>query len=373
MNECDAIVHYSLKYEKGTLKKIKNLAALCLCAITAAVLFCVQPFSVLFYRHRRIKLLQQIAEDKKLLGSDSSRVAGLIDSFVKKDSLFKNLKKEDVTDAKDVAMATYAVTNSHLAPVLLDWTKSLFIRAKEENLRLVFMARDGLGPYKMARILQKEKPEFASIPVSYVYLSRKVVAGSKEKLSRYLLQEGISPDALKNNQRFLFVDIGFLGSMIPTIRKALSDIGVPSDPESVENKVDFEFCVSTGKGAHGFVGNLRSVLPSVTSAGQNRGVYWIEDTHQGVIESPSELIIGANGKLVPNSVEKGISCKDSNELDYLCKKVALEALKDKSRADVAISVDFSRKYNVVSGPLRESLDKFLRLVKTDRVLYVDHK
>ena len=63
------------------------------------------------------------------------------------------------------------------------------------------------------------------------------------------------------------------------------------DLEDGVKKYPFNFLVSHSKEATGFIGNMNVPLQSIPTnkAGGNKAVHWLEDTHQGVINSAKRL------------------------------------------------------------------------------------
>jgi hypothetical protein len=365
-NKKDAVSCYIPRYQKGYSGKLGKVVMLFLYTIEELfVRRVVIPLKVKFHAICELRLLRQINRDKKVLGDRQKVIARKAEKICRKEQLFTEMNERNVSLAKDLGVATYASTERHLSFVFLEWAKSLLVRAKEQNLRLVFMARDGLGPYEMAKILKERNSEFSSVPIHYIYLSRALVEGEKAKLSQYLSQEGL----LTDDRKLLFVDIGFLGTMVPKIRAALSEAGVPSDPSIDKNAAEFEFFISTADKANGYVSSPQNVLPTVISAGSNRGVHWIEATHHGVLQSATALVSDENNRLIPNSVYQKATCKEKNPLDFLCVRMAGKALRDCARRAQEISTEWPRT-NTCPDHLKTRFDQILHHVKNDRFLYV---
>lgn len=271
--------------------------------------------------------------------------------------------------ASQLGASTYATTYTHFAPVIYDWTLSLLARARESHLHLVFMARDGKGAYLMAKKIQEQidDPDLNEVKISYVYLSRKVVHSNKQMLERYLRQE-LGNSEHKN---YLFLDLGFLGSMVDKIHHAMKS-AIP------DSKCDFEFLISTGNKVRGFAGSLMKNLQSVRSAGKNRAVYWMEDTHQGTEKSPSCLVETPSGKLVPNTVpnpsdELTVKVLATESVDFLCRETALQALVDFTDKQNHIQ-EFALKKgsNHLDENLRKRFDNWLNELRKHRFLYIKH-
>jgi hypothetical protein len=338
---------------------------------------------------RVLELKKQLRSDLQLLSSHKlNQVADKVNKVVSSEGLFQRYTAKDRDYAKRIAIATYATTQQYYAPIVYKWALDLLQRAKNENTHLVFLARDGLPAYEMVKLIQENQPEdYKDVPIHYMYISRKIVdhhANSKAEihLSDYIKQELLSPekaaqdkakvpssDSIKQQplspenakeSKFLFIDIGFAGSMIERIKTQAVEAGIP------EEKISFEYFISHTPQAKGFLGAGSQTINSVKSAGRNRCVHWLEDTHQGVISS-SAFLVKENNKILPFTLSKECkkgTCKSRNELDYLCKKTALEALKDFAR-------DQQRNPQFIPAN-HEKFDDWLLETKRNRMLYVDH-
>jgi hypothetical protein len=270
------------------------------------------------------------------------------------------------------AVATYITSQAYYAPVVKKWALSLLRKALQEDRQLVFLARDGHAPYFVAQELQKLHPELAGVKLHYKYLSRKVVNHAtnpsidsnleerKAQLREYFFSDGLTPDA-----KMLFVDVGFMGSMIDTLKSEFFPIQPPvektleanqayradlkayykkitgKDAKNLSNtemkqillrdQYKFNFLISHTPKADGFMGNIQHELRSVRSAGQNRAVHWLEDTHQGVISSPKQLVRLEDGSVVPDVLVDPKNPKTRKKEapdEYLIKSAATLAIKD---------------------------------------------
>ncbi len=317
----------------------------------------------LLSRWRIHHLNNQIALDQSLLPPDQTQLIQRLSA-----EAFKG-RSEDLLLATQLGTSTYATTYIHFAPVIYDWTLSLMKRSSENGQHLVFMARDGLAAYRMALEIKKNVPQLQSLPISYVYLSRKVVRGNRDHLKSYLHQELNSSD--KSDPKYLFVDIGFLGSMCADIQSALK--------ETVKEACcEFEFLISTGNIAPGFAGTIKQNLRAVKSAGKNRAVYWMEDTHQGVVKSPKELVKNRLGQLAPdtdveNKIDDPTLLAPTHSIDTLCREAAQKAI-----VDFVQERDHLSDFDAHSGApqlredLRRKFDDWLVNLRLRRDLYIKH-
>lgn len=331
-----------------------------------------------FFKERRVYSYYNSKENKET-ATWSSKI-GALSGQIRNDqaliskshaALIRKKTKEALNDwigssydreiATEIGISTYATTYKYFAPVIYDWVINLLKRAKKDNLQLVFMARDGLCPFLAAKKIQRKVPALSTTPIHYVYLSRKIVNGDQQNLQEYLKQE-LSQGA---SSKFLFIDIGFSGSMVDKINSAMRN-AIP------DSQCQFQFLISTGKKVPGFVASAPNSMRALKCAGKNRAAYWIEDTHQGNIPSPSKLVKDAEGKLQPDTLVD-IKPTKENPATQVWRDAALSAIdnfvdKRNVRADLA-----KRHITEKLAPhLRKNIEKWLEKVRQERILYIEH-
>lgn len=274
----------------------------------------------------------------------------LFETLAPKHSSLSRFEKEEKIEVKrekyiNQALSVYSSSYEHFAPVVLDWAHSLLETAAstEPPQRLIFMARDGTAPYKVAKLLKKKYPEkYGKVPLTHVYTSRELVGWSmendqnKEMFRKYLTQNG-----LKQGESVIFVDVGFEASKKPDIESMLKPI--------TEN-IQFSFLISINKKVNGFVADYDNRLEAIPRAGQNLAVHWLEDTHQKVVNSPTHLVECESGIVRPNTKagvkEKGeppktigkkpngqtkyekLTCKEKLPKSYFFKLLGFKAIMD---------------------------------------------
>lgn len=248
-----------------------------------------------------------------------------IDQFIKDENL--NIEQQDKQLHILKAMATYATSYSHYGPVITEFAQSLLDTSLLEKRKLVFLARDGIAPYKAAMMLKEANaPKYDSVELSIIYVSRTLAYSSTlmdEEISKsdtvvqeyvktlknrdpYILRKYILQETgLKEKDRCLIIDVGFTGSIIPPIIAQLEDLGI---------SMRFKFLIShTSKkkiklskhDAKGFLAHReKRPLEVVDKAGGNPAVHWIEDTHQSVFMSAKILIVNEKGRIVPAIVSR---------------------------------------------------------------------
>lgn len=211
------------------------------------------------------------------------------------------IPKERRTECWIKSMAYFARSNSYYRPVVIKWVDYILKKACATNKKIIFLARDGSAPYQLALKMIKtpyyqKHAKFLQKPnqIALAYFSRKIITLSNENSShrdlftRYVTQEL----RLKRGDDCLFVDIGFSGSMISTIKEMLPGISI-----------NFEFLVSLTPQAMGFATDPMP-MRSIPAAGGNKGVHWLEDSHQGVLKSPSHLV-ETDGRVFPSTLVPG--------------------------------------------------------------------
>lgn len=296
----------------------QTLAVLAYIIVTVATgLFSViaAPFRCALYPYFLKKTIQK---DLALLGGTGkekellAEIKAYIESKPELKSIFDKLKPKEQTQMIRQVGATYARCHHFYGPIAAQWVDKLLVEAQKDGKRLVFLARDGTGPYKLAKNLMKQYPErYQGVkPPVLLYLSRKVVADCYrsdksddkrakgwQKFRDYLQEQGI-----KEGESCMFIDIGFAGSMAPKIVDMVNS-PLPGQGETTKPKkpitVQFEFLISTTthqktKGndviVNGFIGKPNSRLKAIPDGNMNPAVNWLEETHQGVVSSPSKLV-----------------------------------------------------------------------------------
>lgn len=206
--------------------------------------------------------------------------------------------QDEMEEGITVTLNSYMQSKTEYGPVARAWTESLIEKANHNKMKLVFMARDGIVPYKIAKKLmaqeeyQKKYPNLVgNSQIVLGYFSRAVVATSQNNSDRIdLFKEYAEKElGITDGSHCLFVDVGFCGSMINTLRDLL--------PKA---KLDFNYLISMTNQATGFVPVDTSFAPS-----HNCGVHWLEDTHQGNLESPTELVRASDGHVYANTAVPG--------------------------------------------------------------------
>lgn len=273
------------------------------------------------------QLVKQLQRDIKSYLSEQKRLELEIEieKFIVKEGL--EIREADKQHNVLKAMAAYATSHRHYGPVILEWALSLLDTALVEGRKLIFLARDGIAPYKAARHLKKvNSPKYNSIDLSLVYISRTLAYSSSlmdEKISssdrhvkryvqslkkrdpfilkKYIVQE----TGLKEKDRCIFIDVGFGGSLIPPIMSQLQGLGIDAEfcyliSHTTKTKVE-----EIGYNARGFLAHReKRPLNVVDKAGGNPAIHWIEDTHQSIVCSAKILITSKSGKIVPATVVK---------------------------------------------------------------------
>lgn len=307
-------------FANGIKHTLTILAYIVVTVATGIFSLIALPFRCALYPYF---LRKTIREDLKLLGGKDrveellEEIKAYIASKPELKSLFDQLKRKEQTQMIRHVGATYARCHHFYGPIAAQWVDKLLLEAQKEDKRLVFLARDGTGPFKLAKNLMQQYPNrYNGIkPPVLLYLSRKVVAEcyrentKKKKYSKEEKAEGwqkfrdyIKEQGIEEGAKCMFIDVGFAGSMAPKIvdmvNSPLPGKGAETQPDQPIT-VQFEFLISTKthqktKGhdviVTGFIGTPKNKLKAIPDGNMNPAVNWLEETHQGVLSSPSELV-----------------------------------------------------------------------------------
>lgn len=311
--------------------KIVNVAkksTICLAFVVSTIatgIFCILALPYKTYKKNSVFAKACKEDIARLTKEERNAIRNEISTYIVKNKC--RILPQDKKRCLDQLLASYARSNKIYGPIARAWVEHLLDKANREEKKLVFLARDGTAPYKIAKKLmddpeyQKKYPNLCGDKkLVLAYFSRKLVSNSAEtENGRQLFKEyaqnqlGITPSS-----QSLFVDVGFTGSMIDAIKEMLS-------PAHIE----YEYLISMTHKANGFIATKDKQLASVPSAGKNLGVHWLEDMHQGNIKSPSALV-KVDDQIYPNSLEpsKKKLCTEKNSFDYLLRKFSLKGVVD---------------------------------------------
>lgn len=379
-------LHYSkpaiaIKADDNFLKKsvapIANGTKAAVLAVAFAVgvvssfLFSLISWPIRAYKFNKVHNLALKEDLKKLTPQEHEILNKQIRAYIEKKSS-KGLKIDanKIDDCIEKVKASFSRSRDIYGSVAVKWVDYLINKAEANGQKLIFMARDGAAPFKLAQNMMKTDKYKQSFPgmaqegrIVMGYFSRKVVGNSYDSpegqklFKEYLVNElGIKP-----GDNCLFVDVGFAGSMIDRITEMASDLtGIQATAEDPKNsdqslshskikagwqkwghlsdledsinkkvKVNFEYLISMTPKSTGFLATEDKRLTSVPSAGGNLGIHWLEDSHQGVVNSPTHLIKQSNGRIYANTAIPGKkqTCIDDGE-EYLLRKFSKKAVTD---------------------------------------------
>jgi hypothetical protein len=248
----------------------------------------------------------------------------------------------------DIAAAAYGRCLESYMPIAIKWVHSLLEKANTQGKHLVFLARDGIAPYQIAKKIlankqyQKLYPNLTSKSITLAWFSRKILAkAQRDFVLKYSKQVDIP-----EKKTLIFVDVGYSGSLINPIRTLFSEV-----------ECEFEFFISFNDEAHGFAGTNKERLSGFPGT-WCLSLYWIEETCQGTT-CTADALVEHGGKIYANTNIPGqkITYKD-NPLNYLIRKVSMWAVKDYSDIDPnSIDLTDAKKRinrtfeNVMSGKL----------------------
>jgi len=299
------------------------------------------------------RITEQIQEDIKLIPEDQKGELRerILRFFEKEEILFP---EEELEVWIEVAMSVYASSREMYAPIVESWVQSLMDRAVKDDKTLVFLARDGLAPYLVAQKIQQSSRKYADVKMHYAYISRNVVFDAEDRivddvplLHKYIQQLGV-----EKGEDCLMVDIGFSGTMIPFIKKQL---------QSLTKNIEFEFLISKTPNATGHLGDVDHPLMALNKVGGNSATHWMEDVHQGVIESPSRLVETAEGLILPNVLAgtEPVTCKETRPIDFILKTWGLQGVLDGAECNPK-----AESMETTAAKTKEVFDQFLQKYET---------
>jgi hypothetical protein len=290
----------------STVKKTVAAIANCLKKRVVEVAFVVTTiFAVLYCLiSYPFRLHQERMNEKPSIESDLARIKPqekdalhqqLETYFQKHEDHFGKLTSEEKADITLRVASQCARSQDVFSPIARQFVDQLLETANKEGRKIVFMARDGIVFYEIAKELMKQPENVEKYPnlankdaIVLGYFSRALIdhADSSDEnkaiFKRYISENlGIQP-----KEKCIFVDIGFAGSMVAPIRGMLP-----------ENEIDFEFLIATSNRAKGFLGTMDQPLENFTSEKHNLGTRWMEETHHGTLASGKKLFVDLDGKV----------------------------------------------------------------------------
>jgi hypothetical protein len=261
---------------------------------------------------------------------------------------------EDKQRLIDETVELYDKAKEMVAPVIAAFAHHLLqsISGKGKDHKVVFIARDSLGTYRVAQALLAKFPDkypgISSQQLVYAYLTRKVVWNSpRTTITEYLKQLGIN-----NTDKVIYTDIGMYGATIDTLNNL---------PISV---INHQYLISCTPRAKGFLyeqygDNPEKRMSVFRSIVGNPAVHFMEDTFAGLIQSPTALVKTELG-LEPNTKEMGYPPDIAVKRQF-----ALRALEDYIPTMISPEVDIKAA--------REKLNTFLSDTTNYKHIMVPHE
>jgi len=345
------------------------------------------------------------ANEMNLLGvseSDLVKIKMEISDYIRTLEASGEIKKMPSKKRQEMILtiaASYARSKVVYGPIVRLWAEHLLEKAEKSGRKLIFMARDGIAPFHMAKKLMEKESYKERFPhlvgddkIVLGYFSRKLIANAKSsEENTQLLQKYLRNElGIQTGDRCLFVDVGFEGSMINTIRQLAKPVVFPSSesgtPENLEEALRFEFLISVrADRADGFLATEHRKLQSVPFAGGNLGVHWLEDSHQGNLQSPTSLV-EFEGRVYPNTKVPGREKQrvhKKGSFQYLLRKFSNRAIKACVNLEIPagkIKSESLRQYDpsavsfiLFKNKATQLFDKTLRMIKSFELpLYLEH-
>lgn len=176
----------------------------------------------------------------------------------------------------------YKAAGKFVAPIFTAFADHLLqqTQGKGEEAKIVFVARDGIGPYQAAQALLEKfpdrYPDLVENQLIYAYFTRKLVYNAPPDV----LREYAQSLGIKRGDCIALADVGMYGSIVNPLRAGLSGCTISS----------VEYLISRTPRANGFIddGSFKR-LPVFDEIMGNKAVHFLEDTFSGEIKSPSAL------------------------------------------------------------------------------------
>lgn len=275
----------------------------------------------------------------------------------------KSLTEQEKKDYVFTIMVAYARSKMVYGPVARAWTEYLLDKANKGNSKLIFLARDGIPQYKMAKKLMATKEYQEKYPnlvkddqIVLGYISRKVKDSTKGPEKEQLFKDYIEKElGIKKGDKCLFADVGYAGSLIDFIKSK-----VPG--------ANFEYVISLSDQATGFVTEINRSKYPIEWAGGNPGAHWLEDAHQGNFKSPTELVKASDGRIYPITVQP-------NKKEYITVPGSLEYMgrKFSQRAIVRCHKDKPIANEALAAAKAKFIDTMDRIKRFELPLFTIHK
>jgi hypothetical protein len=324
----------------------KALVGLAYAAATLAMgILSVVSLPYRYYQNKKLEreFQQFITSNPDLLPpSEEKELREQIEAYLEKKKNEFTIDSSQKEEVISKIIRYYARSNAIYGPIVTAWTEDLLKQANESGKKLVFMARDGIPPYKIAKKMmadpeyQKKYPNLVGEDkIVLAYISRSVVSTEKKKIETQdpknppLFAKYIEGLEIKAGDQIMAVDIGFQGSMIDDIRSMLPGVNV-----------DFHYLISHTERAAGFIyskgdkrakedSQLAKMITSIEwmGAGQNRATHWLEDSHQGA-QGSAKTLVEEEGKVYPNTrvPNKKQYASEKGSEDFLLRKWTQKAV-----------------------------------------------
>ncbi len=277
--------------------------------VMAIFSICILPYRL--YRWKKMELQRDF---NRLSSDEQTRLEQDIRDYIDIKEIkgkfhVSSLEKDEIVYH---AMCYFARSQEIYGPVTVAWVEYLLEKANSENKKLIFMARDGIAPYKLALAMMEKEDYQKKYPnlvgenkIALAYFSRKLVDHAMSSTdNKQLFREYVKQLGMQDGDQCVLVDIGFTGSMIDKLRGLLPDVDL-----------SFDYLISHTDAADGFIYSSNdprlqsdefAAIPSIQSisykgAGSNYATHWLEDSHQGTTKSAKKLV-KIDGVIYPDTI-----------------------------------------------------------------------
>lgn len=212
------------------------------------------------------------------------------------DHLLKKIERLSSKLKTEEDKRLFNVSNSIIAPAYTYYADFILKTASLlKSPRVVFLARDGISAFLIAKILIKRfparYPNILDHQINYLYLNSDTVFSP-------LVFDYLKSSGFKKNEQIIFSDIGFYGSMINHLSATINKFG-----SKVYHNY-FQFYAGQATEGSGLFYDLAknvdfggaSVFSRISG---NTVVHFLEDTYSGLLPRPRELVKHSDGHVTP--------------------------------------------------------------------------
>lgn len=337
----DSTIKKSVVWLVNGLKNRITEVALAIILVFSTI-YCIISFPIRWEKDQLARRKAIVIDLNRFTPEEKTVAKSEVEQYFQKHAAhFSTLSVKAKEELSKQIVSQCARSRKVYAPIVRNWVDHLLETANREAKKLVFMARDGIPFYEVAKELMKREDYQKKYPklteegmIVLGHFSRKVIANADSSdANRNIFKQYIQQLKIKDSEPCIFLDIGFSGSMVNPIRALLP-----------KNPIDFQFLIATTDKAKGFLSNPQNQLSHLATAASNMGVRWLEESHHGTLSSATELVKGEDGNIYPNCLyPKKILCEEKFSLSHLIRKFCLKTLVREALEIKSLTIDEAAK------------------------------